>query len=575
MHGRRTSMAATLCAIAMCAVAPAYPEEARDQEPAPQTAAELRAQLIEIAATGKLDDELLAAFKMYSAARAKESLGSAVSDEFLQWAESNKAINYALLVGLYPRYNVDVVKNMEQLREEFGEKVDSHPHLALAFAFVWGSARGRSVREPLMGYISKQREMPSMSESFDYYLRYERKMKFSLKKTPWPLLVYIVDNDAPIDEREWALRKYQKCSLNDLRGIYYEVPYDNSRVNGPGRMGDKPWTLMNILAYGGVCCDRAYYSTRVTKSIGVPSMYDSGEGGRGGHAWAAWIVRKRNQLDMAFSGRFTYDRYYTGQIYSPLERRKVLDREAQLMAAAVRRTYAGYLEALIGCYAYELLGNDARKTASDLLKAAVRRNPLCARPWRVLAQACVDGTLPQKEGESMYTFMLKNFADYPDLTHEVLGKIMSVRLKVEGEVDDKEAIRNLRILENTFRVYDKAKRPDLAVKLRCLQGRYLEAIGREDSARKLYVAASRKYATEHYGIIELFNRSLAMMAGEEFAEKRMAYLKSMANAVPKFKSRFNEEFNLVNPVYTHVVKSYVAALREAGRADEADEWQKR
>jgi len=591
MCGGRIIITAAL-AFALLPAARAYPETSKQGEgragggstktdasdkpqPEPATPAELKKQLMAEAGRGKLTQELTIAFKEYAVARARQGSGSAVSDEFWAWVESKKIIRDALAVGLYPRYNVNVVKSLQQLRERSADEVDSHPHLALAFAFVCGSSGGKAAREPLMGYLSKERDVPSMADSFDYYIKHERRMKFSLKKTPWPLLAYVVDNDTPIVEREWALRKYYKIRASNFVQIYYDVPYDYSKVNGPGRMGDKPWTLMNILKYGGVCVDRSYYASRVLKSIGVASMYDCGEGSRGGHAWAAWIIRRGSDLDMAFGGRFTYDRYYTGEIYCPLTRRKILDRDMQLMAAAVRRSYSGYLEALIGCYAYEMLDHEGRKKAPELLKGAVRRNELCARPWRVLAQACVDGTLPRKDGESMYTFMLKKFGDYPDLTHEVLGKIMSVRLDIKDPPPNKEIAGNLRILENTFRVYDKAKRPDLAVKLRCLQGRYLEAVGRKDTARKLYIRESQKYAGEHYGVIELFDRALALLSGEDFEEERMSYLGTMANKVPKFQDKFNKDYGLVNRAYAHVVKAYVAALRAAGREDEASEWEKR
>jgi len=539
------------------------------------TPAELKKQLTDIAARGQMTAEVITAFKQYADACAKAKFGSGLSEQFRAWVESNKVIHDALLVGLYPNYNVNVPKSLQRLHRSFPGETDSHPHLALAFAFVCGSAGGKMVREPLMGYLSRERDVPSMEDSFEYYVKHERRMKFSLKKTPWPLLVYIVDNDTPIAEREWALKTYFNTRAAKFRQIYYDVPYDYSKINGPGQMGDNPWTLMNIVKYGGVCADRAYYASRVLKSIGVASMYDCGIGERGGHAWVAWIIRRREDLDMAFAGRFTYDRYYTGEIYCPLTRRKILDREVQLMAAAVRRSYSGYLEALIGCYVYEMLAPHERREAPELLKAAVRRNPLCARPWRVLAQACVDGALPRKDGESMYSFMLRKFRDYPDLTSEVLHKIMSVRLKPDHEVGKKEILGNLRLLDDTFRVYQKAKRPDLAVKLRCLQGQYLEAVGRNDTARKLYVRESQKYAAEHYGVIELFDRALALMTGDDLEEERLKYLETMANKVPKFQSKFNEDYGLVNRAYTHVVKTYVAALRAAGREEEAKEWEKR
>jgi len=128
------------------------------------------------------------------------------------------------------------------------------------------------------------------------------------------------------------------------------------------------------------------------------------------------------------------------------------------------------------------------------------------------------------------------------------------------------------LLDKAFAVYEAAQRPDLAVKLRLLQGAYLEATANQDKALKLYVAASQQYVTSHFGFIDLFDRAVALMAADDKQAMKMKYLDYMVKAVPKYQGEFNRETRDVNDAYIHVVKAYAEALEAAGKKDEAARW---
>ncbi len=542
--------------------------------------ADLKAELLAAAARGKLTDGLLKLFRDYTAAGVRERyVPKAISKELWDWILANEDLREAVLVGLHPENEKDmaVLGRLGALREKFGDRLKDYPHLAMAFAIVYGYAGPKSIRERRLHYVEKGRKVPSMAESFAYYLKNEKKMKMSLKTTPWPMLVFVADNDLPIPERNWAVARYGAKPPATYGNVYYDVEYDNSAVGKEkeGRLGDRPRTLANILACGGVCAHRSYYASRVFKSLGVPSVYDCGAGARGGHAWVGWVGRRGKTADLLFAGRFDHDKYYTGTVFDPTVRGYVLDRDVQLDVAAMLRSYPGYLNAIAACRTYAMLDDQKRAKATGLLDGAIRQNPYCSVSWRLMAGDCAKGIITRKRGEAMYAKMMKAFTAYPDLTFRVLAMILEPRLKPDKKPAEREITANLRLLDGAHGMYVRAQRPDLAVNLRYLQGQYLEANGRKERAVKLYVLASEKYAGEHFGFVHLYDRAVQLMQEGGKTDLMFKYMNMVAEKVPEFQSDFNRKHKLVNPTYKHVVKKYAEALTAAGRAGEAQTWSAR
>ena len=66
--------------------------------------------------------------------------------------------------------------------------------------------------------------------------------------------------------------------------------------------------LPNLVRFGGVCSDQAYFASTVAKAMGVPSAVITGTGPDVGHAWIGYLeVRGREAAWNLESGR--YDAY--------------------------------------------------------------------------------------------------------------------------------------------------------------------------------------------------------------------------------------------------------------------------
>ena len=554
---------------------PQGPPKTPTEEPAEDLSADaLHRQLLEAAAEGNLSDDLLDLFRDVTAARVREQyVPDRIPDTLWTWIVGHPVFRDAVVLGLYPENDRDlrILERLAALRQEFPDEVDTYPHLAMAFAMVYGTAGTKPVRERRLGWVAEGRTIPSMAESFGDYVKHASTATMPLTRTPWPLLVLVADNDLPLAEREWVRGEYGSKITRSVAQIYYDLEYDNDKRRGNAKIGDRPHTMANLLSFGGVCADRAYFASRVAKTFGIPAMYDVGAGERGGHAWLAYVGHGRRNVDLAFSGRFDYDRYYTGTVYHPTYADVVLDRDVQLDVAAMAHSYQGYLEAVAACRIYSMIEEGRRGEVTGLLEGAVKRNPYCAVPWRLVAVEVAEGRIARTLGERMYQSMLRQFAEYPDLTFQVLARILKPRLAEAADADQREVSDNLGILGKAHAVYAKANRPDLAVKLRCLQGEYLEAAGRTQDAMKLYVAASEQYLAEHFGFVELFDRACRLMKASGQDRIMLKYMGRVASAVPAFKTSENQEFREVNPTYQRVVKTYAGALRAAGRTTEADQ----
>ena len=559
--------------------APGAPGTAATPPAAPTAATsspeELLARVKADALKGKLTDGLIGEFKEFAAAMAWQKLKApaGVSEEFWTWLSANKDLRDPLVVILFPKFDPEVFRALETLKAKYGDHVKNYHHLALAMALVYGRAGAKGVRGRDVRFTNVGREVPSIEDSFGWYLKNDRAMKMPLKTTPWPILLYVADNDLPLEERAWALQRYGNTPPGTFGKIYYDIAYNDSLINAA--KDDTAWTLATILAKGGICMHRAYYASRVLKSFGVPSIYDRGEGERGGHAWMAWVGRERESVGLLFSGRFDYDRYYTGLMYDPLLCSDALDRDLELRAVAIARSYPGWLDAAVAYYIAQIIQEEDVAKALAILEGAVQRNPYCDMPWRLVALWCSKGAVSQELGEKMYDTMYKSFANYPDLMFEVLSKILQPRMKPDSKPPDAEVARNLQLLEKAFAVYEAAKRPDLAVRLRAFQGQYTEAVGRRDDALRGYVLCSEKYANQHYGFVVLFDRAVKIMQEDKKQDMMLKYMAMMAAKVPEYQEDFNRKYDLKNAAWVHVVKAYVEALRAAGRTADADTWQAR
>ncbi len=228
-------------------------------------------------------------------AAAPDSERSAVANSFL--AHPQFARTLALVVKPENEDLAKVLRVARSLMAERSEVVDRLPELAAAVSVVGDS--------PILVQVNGNLAQGCGSiETFDHFVRGERRMLFGLSGIAPELLIYVVDIAASQGEMEWALEKY--AGHRAVGELYDEIEYDFDHLEKgrPLKSVAAGWSLANILRYGGVCADQTYFSTVVGKSIGVPCAYTVATDGVLAHAWIGFVRKTQGAPTWDEIGRY-------------------------------------------------------------------------------------------------------------------------------------------------------------------------------------------------------------------------------------------------------------------------------
>lgn len=271
---------------------------------------------------------------------------------------------------------------------------------------------------------------------FGYFADNESRLPLGLKNVPVQLLVLVVDATAKVSELQWALDRYRGDRAIGAR--FFEIQYDveHFRTGAPKKVTSEGLTLQNIVKYGGVCIDQAYFAVNVAKACGIPSAIMTGRSAEVGHAWVSYLVwNGQNAVFDSRKGRYPEYRAVLGIIKDPQTGESVVESELSLRAwlaltpadkrqRATALEDAGYALAAKLLPADEGLAQDASgkvihekltpELASKILaisEAAANLSPGSARAWRLGVNIGVTGNWPADKrnrwGEAIFQSLAK------------------------------------------------------------------------------------------------------------------------------------------------------------------------
>jgi hypothetical protein len=191
-------------------------------------------------------------------------------------------------------------------------------------------------------------------------------------------LKFVVDTRIALAELEWARREV-KLSLSKFGRAYQSIRYDHRRAQA--QVFDWPqgsYRLRDILEKGGICVDQAHYAATAGKARGIPTLYFSGQGAAGGHAWFGYM-EKPGKWDMD-CGRYESQNYPVGEALDPQTWRPINDSELDLMVADLPRQPA--YGAARAALAWALMAGDTEAFLARLREARALM-PGLPDPWHV------------------------------------------------------------------------------------------------------------------------------------------------------------------------------------------------
>lgn len=468
---------------------------------------------------------------------------------------------------------------LKQLAEKFdARKLDDYATLVAAICVVHDA--------PLVQHVNENTaKPPTPVELFEYFTKNESMMRYGVRGVPSEVLMYVVDCCAPIGDMQWALQRYAKSPIGPL---YFQVRYDNEHLlqGREKQVTAKGFSLPNILQYGGVCADQAYFSSTVGKAVGVPSVYCRGANEEGAHAWLGTLKSVNNKPVWDFeTGRYPEFKNVRGTLRDPHYGTSIPDgflailTESMTVPAGERQIATGMADAAMrieelarskGATAPEagLLGEAfkpssparAMDTASALalLEAAVRRVPASEQAWSSLhaLASSKDMTIEQRGrwAGAVADLCGKSAPDFAFLMQSAL---------VEG-VDD--AGKQAELWERVIARF--AQRPDLAATARYRQGMAWEKAEKLQSAWTCY----QKIIDDHANDIPFLDGVLSHCAEMLRKAQKTAEIVPMYERAWRKVQRPSQTFGgmfAMSSSWARVGAALADAAEEAGDANKA------
>jgi hypothetical protein len=272
--------------------------------------------------------------------------------------------------------------------------------------------------------------------------------------------------------------------------VYSDVQYDYSKLKERwGKLAGKPYTLANVLQYGGVCRDQAFFARAVCRSAGMPAYMATGKGNTSGsgHAWVGWIVKDNQGYHLESHGRYSGDKFFTAEIVDPSSGQSIYDYLVGIEAKGLSNE-KGYDEADVYYRVWsELDGKLEAPARAQLLTEALRRNPYHREAWLDLGLATAAGDLPQALAAKQWDYLVTSFKEYPDFTYH-MARNFALMFKTAQE--------KFRFFETTAKVFALQKRQDLVADLRLDEVEMCVAENRKDLALQVAVAGMGECAGE-------------------------------------------------------------------------------
>lgn len=506
---------------------------------------------------------------------------------------------------------------LARLIKERPQVVGKLPNLAAAIAVVHDKPLERRVNE------NKVKAADPVA-LLDYYATNESRMFFGLRNMPPDLLAYVVNTTCSVNDLTWANRNY--AGNRNVGELFFNVRYDWNAftLRSTKEVTKQGYTLPNILKYGGVCADQAYFATEVAKAIGVPAAYTRGADAEVSHAWVGFLQNDARGLHWNFdAGRYESYRNVRGDVVDPITRDNLPDSYVTLLAESATaspaslQTAAAYAEAAFmlipeaaGPIGVVTAGNSSNvptlstktsatgallsppKSATSPKSSASGPAPaippelaeagLVARPRTIQsALDLIEMGLHQNESYAPGWSAVGRLAESGEMSLDQKRRWAGLIQKLCGQkypdfavalldpmirtVDDSAA--QSRLWDALYASVQQA-RPDLAAQVRIRQGEMWEKKGDMAKAGQAYEDVIRRYVnTSPYALTAVQKaEGLLKQIGQQ--DKVLTLYKQAATAVMRPDSMMAPEFMKQSNWYK-IRAAYARKLEEAGRSNEA------
>jgi tetratricopeptide (TPR) repeat protein len=353
-------------------------------------------------------------------------------------------------------YQPGVLKRLQEIRLANARRFSEYRSLAVALAIVYDQAWPTFWPHPQVDPKLVPIAAAPVAEWFNFWVESNesRALMLDLRKLSPDQIKYIVD--APLDPAEfrWA-RKNVKYQRSEFAKAFDAVSYSPARVSSGAfvwRAGE--YTLQNIRQQAGICVDQAYYAMIAGKAHGLPTLFFTGQGSQGGHAWFGYMkAENRWEVDC---GRDKNQNYAIGEALDPQTWLPISDHDLKFQAKGLRSGFEYFSsrdDIFIGRMS-ETMANSV--TALRAYESAIRVCPENGSGWSAKAEYLRRSKAPLNALKSHHQAAVQQFLTDRDLrvTHQLAIATIS---REQGATQEAEALERQIIAQN------KRRRSDLSV----------------------------------------------------------------------------------------------------------------
>ena len=547
---------------------------------AKQAAAELFDQVAVYAPDNGLDTFREASFCRRVVSQLAEIPDASAAIDTLKFLRKNTDLADALIFLIPSDQDSvgDIYKLLSKLRERHGDQLNRFANLTAAVCVV----RSRPLEDDINENTIKAADPIAV---WEYFARNENRMFFGTRLVPAELLEYVVDTTASVDDMQWALNKYQGDKVIGKRFFDIKYDYENLRTGAQKKATTAGYTLPNILQYGGVCADQAYFATTVGKAIGVPTAYTVGEASTSGHAWVGFLETNGRSGAWDFDvGRYEAYQGVCGEVRDPQSRKQIPDNYVSLLGqligtkpvdrqnavavtdfvqrlrAAMKSSESISAVAPADCLAASVRSTPRQAEVSTtlaLIEIALRQCSGFAPTWLEIRDMATDDRLSLKDKQRWADILMRLGAkQYPDFTLAILTPM------VENVSDVNEQDNLWHALLPIFKT-----RFDLSAAIMINEAKMWAAANEPDRAGNCYLDVVQSYANSGPFITEALEGAEKLLVTTNRRD-RVVQLYAMTWQQVKPPQGFSKMFVRGSSWY-RVGKMYAEKLKAAGQASQA------
>ena len=373
-------------------------------------------------------------------------------DEFTAFRSlgEQSQLRRAVLENVRPEDDgTEAMRILLQIQMDHPDCIQQLPCLAVAIALVFDQPFPEKWPHHQVAHklvptetVDPVRRMHQMTE-----LQVARRYLTDLRDFTVSEIKFIVDHPLIDSEVEWA-RKNVTASRSGFSKVFssirYDIPrYESNQLTWPYG----PYLFSEIKSIGGICVDQAYFAAMTGKAKGLPTLYFSGQGEDGGHAWFGFMDSPGHwDTDC---GRYESQNYPVGNAVDPQIWKPISDTELTFLAKSRERS-AGFQQAKL----FTDLGRTiVREDASRWLEAALSVQPEFLPAWYLQGELLEERKASPEVMMDFWSRFTKRFARFADL--RVVGQEKLLELaKARGDDSEVKSLSRQILVQNRTRRFD-------------------------------------------------------------------------------------------------------------------------